>query len=333
MEIPCSQGRRKFVFSTGTAAIAAALSHGRSFANEPEYPSRAVTIVVPFAAGGGTDIVARMLASELSKRWGWVVVVDNKPGAGAQVGNSFVAKSAPDGYTLLLSTTTLIQAPSLYKNLPYDAFRDFTPLAQLATAANCLVLPGTSPVNSFQEFVASVRARPGKANYGSSGNAGSSHLLGALLNASMKLDMVHVPYNGAGPLLTALLGQQVDCAFVDVAPLRAHVLAGKLKVIAVTGTKRSTAFAQVPTFEELGVPGFDPLGWFSLFGPARLPTAVVNRISTAVLQVIRSPEAAKRLEELGFTPSQLSSQDFGESMHKDFATWQKMIREGNVSVE
>ncbi|MGC3987957.1 MAG: tripartite tricarboxylate transporter substrate binding protein [Pseudorhodoferax sp.] len=333
MKSPCSRGRRSFVFSAGAAALASVLPHGRSFGSEPAYPSRPVTIVVPFAPGGGSDIVARMLAIDLSKRWGTAVVVENKPGAGGQIGNAFVARAAPDGHTLLLGITTLIQAPSLYRNLPYDAFRDFTPLAQLATSSNFLVLPASSPTGTLKEFVASVRARPGKVSYGSNGNAGTSHLHGALLNASQKLDMVHVPYNGSGPLLTALLGQQVDCAFVDIAPLRPHVLAGKLKVIAVTGPRRSAAFPQTPTLEELGVPGFEPVGWFSLFGPANLPEAVASKVSTTALQAMRTPEVEKRLEELGLTPSQLSTQAFAEAMKTDFPKWQKMIREGDVHVE
>jgi len=333
MESPCRHSRRRFVIATGAACAAAVLPTGPSLASDSAFPSRPVTVVVPFAPGGGTDIVARMLAAELSKRWGSPVVVENKPGAGGQIGNAAVARAAPDGHTLLLGITTLIQAPSLYKSLPYDAFRDFTPLAQLATSSNFLVLPASSPVNTLKELLASVRSRPGKVSYGSNGNAGTSHLHGALLNASQKLDMVHVPYSGSGPLLTALLGQQVDCAFVDVAPLRPHVLAGKLKVIAVTGPRRSPAFPQTPTLEELGVPGFDPVGWFSLFGPANLPEAVANKVSTTALQAMRSAEVEKRLEELGLTPSQLSPQAFAESMQRDFPKWQKMIREGNVHVE
>lgn len=333
MENPCSRGRRSFVLSSGAAALASVLPHGPSLASETAYPSRPVTIVVPFAPGGGTDIVARMLAMELSRRWASPVVVENKAGAGGQIGNAFAARAAPDGHTLLLGITTLIQAPGLYKNLPYDPFRDFTPLAQLATSVSFLALPASSPLNTVKDFVASVRARPGKVSYGSNGNAGTAHLHGALFNASQKLDMVHVPYSGSAPLLTALIGQQVDCAFVDIASLRPHVLSGKLKVIAVTGPKRSPSFPQVPTLEELGVPGFEPVGWFSLFGPAHLPEAVFQKVSGTALQAMRTPEAEKRLEELGLMPSQLSTQAFAESMKSDFPKWQKMIREGDVHVE
>jgi tripartite-type tricarboxylate transporter receptor subunit TctC len=326
--------KRRFVLSTAAAALASSFVSALSWANtESPYPSRHVTIVVPFAPGGGTDIVARMLAAELSKRWKVSVVVENKPGAGGQIGSNFVARSAPDGYTLMLGITTLIQAPSLYKSLPYDVFKDFTPLVQLATSVNFFAVPAASPANSLNEYVALVKSRRGKASYGSNGNAGTSHLHGALLNATQKLDMVHVPYSGSGPLLNALLGQQVDGGFVDIAPLRPHVQAGKLKVLAVTGTRRSTTFPEVPTLGELGIPGFDPVGWFALFGPAGMPEAARSTVSSATMEVLRTPEMAKRIEELGLTPSQLSQQAFTDSMRADLVNWQKMIQAGNVSVE
>jgi tripartite-type tricarboxylate transporter receptor subunit TctC len=300
---------------------------------EATFPSRPVTLIVPFAPGGGTDIVARLLATELSKKWKAGVVVENKAGAGGQIGASMVARSAPDGHTLLMGITTLIQAPSLYKSLPYDVFKDFAPLAQLATSVNFLVVPASSPITSYKEFLAFAKSRQGKISYGSNGNAGTSHLHGSLLNASQSLDMVHVPYNGSGPLLTALLGQQVDVAFVDIAPLRPHVVAGKLRVLAVTGPKRSAFFPDTPTFEELGVAGFEPVGWFSLFAPAGVPEPIRATISSAVMQAMRAPEIVKRVEELGLTPSQLTQQAFAESMRVDSVKWQKMIKAGNVSVD
>ncbi|MEJ8845615.1 tripartite tricarboxylate transporter substrate binding protein [Variovorax rhizosphaerae] len=328
------QPRRRSVISLAAAALAGGLFPMLSLADsDTTYPTRPVTIVVPFAPGGGTDIVARLLATELSRRWNVGVIVENKPGAGGQIGSAFVAKAAPDGYTLMLGITTLIQAPSLYKSLPYDVFKDFTPLAQLATSVNFFAVPVASPANSLKEYLALVRSRGGKASYGSNGNAGTSHLHGALLNATQKLDMVHAPYSGSGPLLNALLGQQVDGAFVDVAPLRPHVQAGKLKVLAVTGPRRSTTFPDVPTLEELGIPGFDPVGWFALFGPAGMPAAVRSKVSAATMDVLRAPETVKRIEELGLTPSQLSQQAFADSMRTDLVKWQKMIQAGNVSVE
>lgn len=320
------------------AAAAATLASGMapslsSAATDANYPTRPVTLLVPFAPGGGTDIVARLLATELSKQWKAGVVVENKAGAGGQVGNATVARAAPDGHTLLVGITTLIQAPSLYKALPYDVFKDFAPLAQLATSVNFLVVPATSPINTYKDFVAFAKSKQGKLSYGSNGNAGSSHLHSSLLNTALKLDMVHVPYNGSGPLLTALLGQQVDCAFVDIAPLRPHVMAGKLRVLAVTGPKRSAFFPDTPTFEEVGVSGFEPVGWFSLFAPSGVPEPTRATISSAVVQAMRAPEIVKKVEELGLTPSQLTPQAFADSMRADLQKWQKMIQAGNVRVD
>lgn len=334
MKVKSLRLNRRSVISIASAALAGGLFPALSQASaEQPYPSRPVTIIVPFAPGGGTDIVARLLATELAKRWNVSVVVENKPGAGGQIGGSFVARSASDGHTLMLGITTLIQAPSLYKNLPYDVFKDFSPLAQLATSVNFFVVPVSTPVNSLKEYIALVKSRQGKASYGSNGNAGTSHLHGALLNSTQKLDMVHVPYSGSAPLLNALLGQQVDGGFVDIAPLRPHVQSGKLKVLAVTGSRRSAAFPDVPTLEELGIPGFDPVGWFALFGPAGMPEAARTKVTSATMEVLRTPEIAKRIEDLGLTPSQLSQQAFADSMRTDLVKWQKMVQAGNVSVE
>ena len=325
---------RRLALKAAISATAAGMIPGLVQANnDAAYPSRTITILVPFAPGGGSDIVARLLAVELSKRLKVGVVVDNKPGAGGQLGTSMVARANPDGYTLLLGITTLIQAPSLYKSLPYDVFKNFVPLAQLATSVNFLVVPASLPINSYKEFLDYTKARQGKINFGSNGNAGTSHLHASLLNSVLKLDMVHVPYNGSGPLLTAMLGQQIDCAFVDIAPLRPHVLSGKLRILAVTGPKRSATFPDVPTLEELGVPGFDPVGWFSLFAPAGVPESIRTLISNSTIEVMRSPEIVKRVEELGLTPSQMSQSAFADSMRTDLAKWQKMIQAGNVRVD
>ena len=333
MSHPSRPVSRRFVLTASAAALTAGVVPRISLANaDAAFPSKPVTLVVPFGAGGGTDIVARLLAAELSKKWKAGVVVENKAGAGGQIGASMVSRSVPDGHTLLMGITTLIQERSLYKSLPYDAFKDFSPLAQLATSVNFLVVPATSPITSFKEFVEFARSRQGRLNYGSNGNAGSSHLHSSLLNASLKLDMVHVPYNGSGPLLTAMLGQQVDCAFIDIAPLRPHVLAGKLRVLAVTGPKRSAHFPDTPTLGEIGLPGFEPVGWFSIFAPSGVPEPLRTTISSTVIQAMQATEIIKRVEELGLTPSQLTRQAFADSMQVDAEKWKKMIQVGNVSV-
>lgn len=194
-------------------------------------------------------------------------------------------------------------------------------------------MPASSPSNTLAEFLALARSRQGQLNYGSNGNAGSSHLHGALLNASSKLGMAHIPYPGSGPLLTALLGQQVDVTFVDIAPLRAHLAAGKLKVLAGTGNKRTATLPDVPTMAEAGLPGFEPVGWFALFGPAGLPEPIRKLLSDAAVDALQQPDMAKRLQELGLSPAQLTPDAFAKSMRDDPPKWDKMIQTGNVSVE
>lgn len=297
------------------------------------YPNRPVTIIVPFAAGGGTDIVARMLGNELGKRWKTGVVVENKPGASGQIGNALAARAKPDGYTLLLSTTALIQEPGLYKKLPYTAVKDLTPVAQVATSTNFLVVPASSPANTLKEFITYARGHQGRLSYGSNGNGGSSHLHGSLFNSVNKLEMVHVPFAGSAPLLTALLGQQVDAAFVDISPLRAQLNSGKLKVLAGTGPKRSALLPNVPTMSEEGIAGFEPVGWFGMFVPSGVPAPIRKTISDAVVDALKTPEIVKRFEELGLSPAQVAPDAFAERMREDTPKWEQMIKAGNVTVE
>ncbi len=297
------------------------------------YPNRPVTIIVPFAAGGGTDIVARMLGNELSKRWKTSVVVENKPGASGQIGNAMVARAKPDGYTLLVSTTAIIQEPGLYKQLPYAVFKDFTPLAQIATSTSYLVVPASTPVQNVDEFVAYAKSRKGHISYGSNGNGGSAHLQGSLFNASNQLDMVHVPYAGSAPLITALLGKQVDAAIVDIPSLRAFLQSDKLKILAGTGQKRNPLLPQVPTLKEKGFSGFEPIGWYAIFGPAGLPEPIKQTISEALQDAMKQPPVFKRIEELGLTPAPLPADAFAQQMKADTPQWERMIKAGNVTIE
>lgn len=297
------------------------------------FPNRPITIIVPFAAGGGTDIVARMLGNELGRRWKTSVVVESKPGASGQIGNAMAARAKPDGYTILIATTTLIQEPGLYKKLPYNAAKDLTPVAQVATSNYYLVVPASSPANSLKEFVAYAKSHPGRLSYGSNGNGGSSHLIGSLFNSTSKLDMVHVPFSGSAPLLTALLGQQVDVAFVDISPLRAQLGGGKLKVLAGTGPRRSPILPNVPTMSEEGQQGFEPVGWFGMFVPSGVPAAVRKTIADGVVDVLKTPEVARRFEELGLALPQVAPDAFADRMREDTVRWEQMIKAGNVTVE
>lgn len=325
--------RRRQLLATGASAFALMSASTARAQGTATFPGQNVTLIVPYAPGGGTDILSRLIATELQKQWKVTVVVENKPGAGGQIGNAMVARAKPDGHTLLVGITPMIQETSLYKNLPYNVFRDFTPLVQLASSTNYLVVPGSTPVNNLKEYIAYAKTRAGRGNYGSNGNAGSSHLCGSLFNSTQNLGMVHVPFSGSGPLLTALLGGQVDMAFVDIAPLRSHIGTGKLKFLACTTTKRLPVLPDVPTLAESGLPGFEPMGWFALFGPAGMAPAVKKTIADAVVAALQTPEIAKRIDELGLSASGVSLDAFAKVMKDDREMWAKMIESGNIKVE
>ena len=297
------------------------------------YPNKPITIVVPFAPGGGADITTRIVSQELAKRLNANIVVTNRPGAGTQIANSAVARAQPDGYTLLLGVTNLIQAPFLYKELPYDVFDDFTPLAQLATTSSMFTMPAVRGVKTFQEFLDYANARKGKLNYGSTGNGITTHLHGAQLNSKLDLGMVHVPYAGTAPLINALVGDQIDCSFVDVAPLKPHVDAGKLNVLAATGPARNPLFPDVPTLAELGIDGFESVAWFSLFGPAGLPQEVIDVVSTNAYEVLKMDNVVERLSQLGLVPSRLNREEFMQSMVDDMPKWESMIKAGDIRID
>src|SRR6218665_1678423 len=244
----------------GIAATTAGLAVPQAFAQAGNYPNQVIRIVVPYPAGGGTDTLARMMASHLQTAWNQTVIVENKPGASGAIGNDMVAKAAPDGYTVLMAITAIVQIPPLMPNLPYDVMKDLQPLAQVANTNSILVVPKASPFKDLKDFVTQVKAAPAKYNFGSYGVGTSSHIQGSLLNMQAGLDLVHVPYKGAAPLLQDLRGNQLSAAFIDMATARPHLDA--MKVLAATGSKRNPTLPEVPTFAELGYHSFEPIGWF-----------------------------------------------------------------------
>jgi tripartite-type tricarboxylate transporter receptor subunit TctC len=240
--------RRTWLAQAGTLAGAAMLGGVGQALAQPSYPSKPIRLVVPYPAGGGTDTVGRMIGQRLAEAWGQPVVVDNKPGASGMLGNDTVAKAAPDGYTVLLAITALIQSPSLYKRMPYDVNKDFTPVSLIAKSSDLFVVPNRVPASTLREFVALAKA--GKLSYGSYGNGTSSHLHGELLRQQTGVELTHIPYKGAAPLLNDLLGGQVDSAFVDVTSAYPYLTSGKFKILGITGTQRYKAIPNVPTFAE-----------------------------------------------------------------------------------
>jgi tripartite-type tricarboxylate transporter receptor subunit TctC len=299
-------------------------------ASADSYPSRRITFVVPYAAGGATDVSARLLANKLSEAWKQNVVVENKSGGGGVVGNDYVAKAPPDGYTVLVAITQIIQAPSLVAKLPYDVFKDLAPVTQVGLSTIVLTVPDQQPIKSVKELVDLAKANPGKLPYGSFGNATTSHLYGELLKKNANIDMTHVPYRGSSPLLNDMLGNTVNAAFVDLTTASAQINAGKIRALAVGGEKRRTHMPDVPTLGELGYPGFEIEGWIGIFVPAATPKDIVTKLSAELARIIASPEGVAGLEALSLVPVGGSAETFEKVLRRDYAKWADVVKATGV---
>ena len=297
------------------------------------YPNKPLRIVVPYPAGGGTDIIARLIGTKLTEAWGQAVVIDNKAGASGILGNDLVAKAAPDGYTLLLGITTMVQMPHLNPKLPYDVFKDFTPIMQLALSSNLFVVPANSPANTLKEFVALAKAEPLKYSYGSFGIGTTSHLNGELLNLQTGLKLAHIPYKGGAPLMTDLLGGQVPSGFIDLASARAHLNANKFKILAITGTRRAPIVPEVQTFAELGLKDFESSGWFGLFLPANAPKEVVSKLSAEMARIMKLPDVQARINDMSLQPVDSSPEAFAAAMRNDYPIWGRIVRDANIKLD
>lgn len=317
--------RRSFVGALSALGMA-----GHAFA-QADYPRQMIRIVVPYPAGGATDTLARMMASKLQDAWGQTVIVDNKPGASGTIGNEMVARAPADGYTVLMAITAIVQVPTLMPNLSYDVLRDLQPLAQVASTNSIFVVPKAAPFKDLKDFVAQAKASPGKLNYGSYGVGTSSHIQGSLLNMQAGLDLVHVPYKGAAPLLQDLRGSQLSSAFIDMATARPHLDA--MKVLAATGKQRNPILPQVPTFAELGYQNFEPLGWFGLFMPSKVPADVASKFADESNRILRMPEVVQRIEGLGMSPGGMPSAEFAKVVRDDAAIYARIIRDANIRLE
>jgi tripartite-type tricarboxylate transporter receptor subunit TctC len=320
-----------FMSRFALAACAALLLAAPALAQAPAYPSQPIRIVVPYPAGGATDTLARMIGSKLQEAWGQAVIVDNKPGASGMLGNDFVAKAAPDGHTVLLGITAIVQLPALKSKMPYDVLKDLQPLAQVASTNSILAVPSTTSVATLKEFVALAKGQPGKLNYGSYGVGTSSHIQGSLLNMQAGLDLTHVPYKGAAPLLQDLRGGQVSSAFIDMATAQPHL--ASMKVLAVTGTHRNKLLPSVPTFAEQGFHSFEPVGWFGLFMPAGVPAPVAKKFAAEAERILRLPDVAARIEALGMTPGNLTTDEFARVVRSDAQVYAKIIKDANIQID
>jgi tripartite-type tricarboxylate transporter receptor subunit TctC len=325
--------RKSLALITLAASVAATLLAPLSVQAQA-YPSKPVKIVVPYPAGGGTDIMARMVASKMSESWGQSVIVENKAGASGILGNDSVAKAPPDGYTILLGITTLVQMPHLNNKLPYDVFKDFTPIQQLGISANLFAVPANSPANSLKEFVALAKAEPNKYNYGSFGAGTTSHLHGELFNLQTGLKLAHVAYKGGAPLVTDVMGGQVTAGFADVTSSRSHFSSGRMKFLAISGTKRHPALPNVATFAEQGIKEFEAGGWFGVFLPANAPKEVVSKLSTEIQRIMKLPDVAARVLDLGLLPVDNSTPEtFANVMKNDYAVWGRIVKAANIKLD
>ena len=317
--------RRTFV------ACAAALLAAPALAQSTAYPSQPIRIVVPYPAGGATDTLARLIGAKLQASWGQTVIVENKPGASGILGNDFVAKAPPDGHTVLLAITAIVQLPAMKAKMPYDVLKDLQPLAQVASTNSILVVPPSTPAATLKEFVALAKSQPGKFNFGSYGVGTSSHIQGSLLNMQAGVDLTHVPYKGAAPLLQDLRGAQVSSAFIDMATAQPHL--ASFKVLAATGSQRNKILPNVPTFAELGFHSFEPVGWFGLFMPAGVPAPVAQKFAAEAQRILRLPDVTARIETLGMTPSTLTPEEFDRVVRSDAQVYAKIIKDANISID
>jgi tripartite-type tricarboxylate transporter receptor subunit TctC len=313
------------------AAPAALCASGGAMAQA--WPAKPITLIVPFPAGGTTDVLARALAEKLTLSLGQTVIVESKPGAGATLGADYVAKSKADGYTLLVGAVHHTIATSVYKKLPYDFQNDLAPITTMAMVPNVLVVNANTPAKNVNELVTMLKAKPGSYNYGSNGNGTAQHLIGTQFQSLTGTEIAHIPYKGSGPLATDLLGGQVTLSFDTVTPVLPHIKAGKLRALAVTTAKRSAALPDVPTLDEAGLKGFDIGTWFGVLAPAATPKEVLARLSTEMVKVIQSPDFRKRMEEIGAEPIGNSPDQMAAQIKSDTDKFAKLVKEAKVTIE
>ncbi len=304
-----------------------------ALAQASAYPSKPIRFVVPYPAGGSTDVIARLLATHLSQAWGQPVVVENRVGAGGVIGSDFVAKSPPDGHTVLVGITAMIQTLALNPKLPYDPFKDFLPVSQLAYSQSLLLVPTSIAANNLAEFIALAKANPQAYSFASFGNGTSPHLHGELFNMRAGLKLTHVPYKGAAPAITDLISGQVTAAFIDMGSARPQLAGGKLRPLGITGSQRASFLPDVPTLVEAGFAGFEPNGWFGLFVPAGTSPDVVRKLSAETARIVRLPDVSERFSALGLSALGSSPEEFSNVLRTDAPKWAKIIKDANIKLD
>jgi tripartite-type tricarboxylate transporter receptor subunit TctC len=317
----------------GAIGAAIALASLAAAAQTGPYPNRPITLVVPFAPGGFTDVVARVVAQGLGKSLGQTVVIDNRPGAGSTLGADVVAKSAPDGYHLLMISTTHVIGDALYRKLPYDPIKSFAPIAKMAEAPYVLVVNAKVPVNDVAGLVALAKSEPGKIDYASSGNGSSQHLMAALFASMAGIQVTHVPYRGSAQAATDLAAGVVKFGFMGTPVAIQQSQAGRMRAIAVTSAKRSPQLPNVPSLEEAGIKGYDASVWLGLLAPAGTPPDILQKLQTEVSKVMLAQETRGALVTAGVEPSVLGPTEFAKLMDKDKAKWAKVVKDTGATVD
>ncbi|KAF1018139.1 MAG: hypothetical protein GAK30_03797 [Paracidovorax wautersii] len=325
---------RKIMQAATLAAASLAATAPALAGNGPDgYPTRPVTLVVPFAPGGGSDNIARYMAARLNERTGGTVIIDNRPGAGTNIGNEFAARAKNDGYTLLFGQVTLAINPFVYKSLRYSVDQDFVPVAHIANSPTVLLVNASLAARDVRSFVAYVQQHPREVNYGSGGAGTSVHLAGSLFNTQARLNMAHVPYKGSGPAMADLMGGQIQAIF-DTAPSAMPQLGGgKVRALAITGPRRLDAAPDVPTFAEAGFPEFDAPAWYGILAPAGTAAAQIQYLNEQVNQILQEPETRKRLAQLGSVAVGGTPQAFGTFIQQESKRWQAVIQAAKVSLD
>lgn len=321
---------RTFSIVAGLGMLAAV---NTAFAQQEAYPSKPVTVLVGFAAGGTTDVLARIVAKGLGDELGESFVVENKLGAGSNIATDQLLRRKADGYTLMMMAVTTTINQTLYKNAKFNIEKDIEPIVLVAKVPNILVASKNTPYNDLKAFVDYAKANPGKVNYGSSGAGTSIHLAGELFKQQAGIDMLHIPFSGSGPSMTALVGGQTDVVFENMPAAVPQIKAGKIKAFAVTTDKRSPAFPDVPTLKESGYPNFNVSSWFGLVAPKGTPKPIIDKINATVEKILAKPEVIKQLEGLGATAEKNTPEEFAKFVSDETKTWSEVIRKGNISIE
>ncbi len=315
------------------ALLAAALLAAPALDSAQAFSSKPVRLIVTYPPGGGADLMARLLAPRMGEELGTTVIVENKPGASGQIGAMEVLHAAPDGHTLLFDASSFAVNPSLYASLPYDPMKQFKPITVIALFPNMLVVNPSFPAKSVQDVIAMARQKPGALAFASSGNGSAQHLAGELFKQKAGIDMTHVPYKGGGPALNDVMGGQIPMYFANMASGLPHVKAGKLRALAITGSKRSPALPDVPTIAETGLPGYEVYEWNAIFAPAGTPAPVIAKISDAVQKAMQAPQFRERLALLGGEPAGYSPDEAARFVRDQAALWGKVVREAHITAQ